>query len=252
MKILSWNVNGIRAVEKKGFIEYVKNCGYDLIGLQETKAEPSQLSEELLNIDGYKSYFMSAQKKGYSGVAIYTKVEPLEISDMGLSEFDSEGRVIIAKFPEFTFINAYFPNSQDAGKRIDYKVDFCEAMLKLCNERVAKGENIVLCGDYNIAHTEIDLARPKQNEGNPGYLPEERSFMSKFLEAGYVDTFRHFRPTEVKYSWWSYRMMARSKNIGWRIDYHCVNKGFIDRVVDVEILNEVEGSDHCPVYIEIK
>ncbi len=252
MKILSWNVNGIRAVEKKGFIEYVKNSGYDLIGLQETKAEPSQLSEELLNIDGYKSYFMSAQKKGYSGVAIYTKVEPLEISDMGFSEFDSEGRVIIAKFPEFTFINAYFPNSQDAGKRIEYKVDFCETMLKLCNERVARGENIVLCGDYNIAHTEIDLARPKQNEGNPGYLPEERSFMTKFLEAGYVDTFRHFRPTEVKYSWWSYRMMARSKNIGWRIDYHCVNKDFIDRVVDVEILNEVEGSDHCPVYIEVK
>ena len=252
MKILSWNVNGIRAVEKKGFIEYVKNSGYDLIGLQETKAEPSQLSEELLNIDGYKSYFMSAQKKGYSGVAIYTKVEPLEISDMGLSEFDSEGRVIIAKFPEFTFINAYFPNSQDAGKRIEYKVDFCETMLKLCNERVARGENIVLCGDYNIAHTEIDLARPKQNEGNPGYLPEERSFMTKFLEAGYIDTFRHFRPTEVKYSWWSYRMMARSKNIGWRIDYHCVNKDFIDRVVDVEILNEVEGSDHCPVYIEVK
>ncbi len=252
MKILSWNVNGIRAVEKKGFIEYVKNSGYDLIGLQETKAEPSQLSEELLNIDGYKSYFMSAQKKGYSGVAIYTKVEPLEISDMGFSEFDSEGRVIIAKFPEFTFINAYFPNSQDAGKRIEYKVDFCETMLKLCNERVARGENIVLCGDYNIAHTEIDLARPKQNEGNPGYLPEERSFMTKFLEAGYIDTFRHFRPTEVKYSWWSYRMMARSKNIGWRIDYHCVNKDFIDRVVDVEILNEVEGSDHCPVYIEVK
>lgn len=252
MKILSWNVNGIRAVEKKGFIEYVKNSGYDLIGLQETKAEPSQLSEELLNIDGYKSYFMSAQKKGYSGVAIYTKVEPLEVSDMGFSEFDSEGRVIIAKFPEFTFINAYFPNSQDAGKRIEYKVDFCETMLKLCNERVARGENIVLCGDYNIAHTEIDLARPKQNEGNPGYLPEERSFMTKFLEAGYVDTFRHFRPTEVKYSWWSYRMMARSKNIGWRIDYHCVNKDFIDRVVDVEILNEVEGSDHCPVYIEVK
>ena len=252
MRILSWNVNGIRAVEKKGFIEYVKNSGYDLIGLQETKAEPSQLSEELLNIDGYKSYFMSAQKKGYSGVAIYTKVEPLEVSDMGLSEFDSEGRVIIAKFPEFTFINAYFPNSQDAGKRIEYKVDFCETMLKLCNERVARGENIVLCGDYNIAHTEIDLARPKQNEGNPGYLPEERSFMTKFLEAGYIDTFRHFRPTEVKYSWWSYRMMARSKNIGWRIDYHCVNKDFIDRVVDVEILNEVEGSDHCPVYIEVK
>ncbi len=252
MKILSWNVNGIRAVEKKGFIEYVKNSGYDLIGLQETKAEPSQLSEELLNIDGYKSYFMSAQKKGYSGVAIYTKVEPLEISDMGFSEFDSEGRVIIAKFPEFTFINAYFPNSQDAGKRIEYKVDFCETMLKLCNERVSRGENIVLCGDYNIAHTEIDLARPKQNEGNPGYLPEERSFMTKFLEAGYIDTFRHFRPTEVKYSWWSYRMMARSKNIGWRIDYHCVNKDFIDRVVDVEILNEVEGSDHCPVYIEVK
>ena len=185
-------------------------------------------------------------------MAIYTKEEPLEVSDMGISDFDNEGRVIIAKYKEFTFINAYFPNSQDAGKRIDYKVEFCEAMLKLCNEKVANGENIVLCGDYNIAHTEIDLARPKQNEENPGYLPEERAFMTKFLSSGYIDTFRYFKPTEIKYSWWSYRMAARSKNIGWRIDYHCVNKDFISRVTDVEILNEIEGSDHCPVYIEIK
>lgn len=252
MKILSWNVNGIRAVEKKGFIEYVKNSGYDIIGIQETKAQPDQLNQELLNIEGYKSYFKWAEKKGYSGVAIYTKEEPLEVSDMEIEAFDNEGRVIIARYPKFTFINAYFPNSQDAGKRIDYKVEFCEAMLKLCNERVAKGENIVLCGDYNIAHSEIDLARPKQNEGNPGYLPEERSFMSKFLESGYIDTFRHFNPTEIKYSWWSYRMAARAKNIGWRIDYHCVNKDFISQVKNVDILNEVEGSDHCPVYIEIE
>ena len=141
MKILSWNVNGIRAVEKKGFIDYVRNSNYDIIGIQETKAQPDQLSEELLNIEGYKSYFKWAEKKGYSGVAIYSKEEPIEVSDMGVSDFDNEGRVIIAKYKDFTFINAYFPNSQDAGKRIDYKVAFCEAMLNLCNERVAKGED---------------------------------------------------------------------------------------------------------------
>jgi exodeoxyribonuclease-3 len=252
MKIISWNVNGIRAAEKKGFVEWVENSNADIICIQETKAHPEQLGEDLLNINGYKSYFESAEKKGYSGVAIYTKHEPLEIKNMGIKEFDNEGRFIAAKFSDFTLINAYFPNSQEKGKRLDYKLEFLDAMLKYANTLVNNGENVIICGDYNIAHEEIDLARPKQNTENPGFLPEERAWMTKFLNSGYIDTFRHFYPEEVKYSWWSYRARARENNVGWRIDYHCINQKFIDKVEEVDILTDVLGSDHCPVYIKLK
>ena len=252
MKIISWNVNGIRAAEKKGFVEWAENSNADIICIQETKAHPDQLAENLLNINGYKSYFESAEKKGYSGVAIYTRKEPLEIKNMGINDFDAEGRFISAKFDDFTLINAYFPNSQEKGKRLDYKLAFLEAMHQYANDLVDNGENVVICGDYNIAHEEIDLARPKQNTENPGFLPEERAWMTKFLDNGYVDTFRHFYPEEIKYSWWSYRARARENNVGWRIDYHCVNQSFIDKVEEVDILTDVLGSDHCPVYIKLK
>jgi len=251
MNIISWNVNGIRAVEKKGFIDWVQNSNADIICLQETKASPEQLTQELLNINGYTSYFESAEKKGYSGVAIYTKHKPLAIENMNMKEFDDEGRFISATFEDFTLINAYFPNSQDKGKRLGYKLDFLEGMLKYANNLVSQGKNVVICGDYNIAHEEIDLARPKQNNESPGFLPEERAWMTKFLENGYVDTFRHFYPKEIKYSWWSYRARARENNVGWRIDYHCVNKDFISKVRSAEILNDVVGSDHCPVSIKL-
>lgn len=251
MKIYSWNVNGIRAAEKKGFIDWMESENPDIICIQETKAHEEQLSDELKNINGYNSYFESAERKGYSGVAIYTKHEPKTITNLGIEEYDNEGRVIIAEFDEFFLINCYFPNSQEKGKRIDYKIGFCDAILEHCNKLVAEGKNIVLCWDYNIAHTEIDLARPKQNEENPGYLPEERAWMTKFLSNGYTDTFRTLHPEEIKYSWWSYRARAREKNIGWRIDYFCVNDSFKSNIKSADILNEVMGSDHCPVAIEL-
>lgn len=257
MRIQSWNVNGIRAIEKKGFPEWLQQENPDILCIQETKARPEQLSEALLkpldkNGSTYKSYWAWAKKPGYSGVAILSRVEPLSVRTMGLPEFDDEGRVLTAEYPQFTLISAYFPNSQEAGARLAYKLAFCNAMLDYCDKLVTSGKNIVLCGDYNIAHTAIDLARPKDNEGNPGYLPEERAWMDRFTQAGYVDTFRQFHPGEEgQYSWWSYRMRAREKNIGWRIDYHCVNKTFSKAVSKSIIRPDVMGSDHCPVEIEL-
>ena len=261
MKIISWNVNGIRAVEKKGFIDWLLASGADVVCIQETKANPAQLSDELLHpsaldftSDGsvsYNSYFSSAQKAGYSGTAIYSKTEPDAVELLGDARFDDEGRVLIAKYGNLAVISAYFPNSQDGGARLDYKLAFCEAMRAKCDQLISDGFDIVLCGDYNIAHKPIDLANPKSNEKNPGYLPEERAWMDTFTEAGYVDTFRHFCSDPQKYTWWSYRFHAREKNIGWRIDYQCVNPSFIEKVKSSVILDSITGSDHCPIAIEV-
>ena len=253
MRIISWNVNGIRAVEKRGFLDWLQRESPDVLCLNETKAEPGQLPPQLINPQGYRSVWASAKKRGYSGVAIYSKIEPHDVRFMEKAEFDDEGRTLVADFSDFTLIAAYFPNSQDAGARLGYKLAFCDAMLRLCNALVKKGRHIVLCGDYNIAHTPIDLARPKENEGNAGYLPEERAWMDKFTQAGYVDTFRHFHPGEKDhYTWWSYRMNARERNVGWRIDYHCVDSAFLPRVQSSIIRPEVAGSDHCPVEIVLE
>jgi exodeoxyribonuclease-3 len=253
MRIISWNVNGIRAVEKRGFLEWLEKESPDVLCLNETKAEPGQLSPKLVNPQGYRSVWASAKKRGYSGVAIYSKTEPQDVRFMEKAEFDDEGRTLVADFKDFTLIAAYFPNSQDAGARLGYKLAFCDAMLRLCNALVKKGRHILLCGDYNIAHTPIDLARPKANEGNAGYLPEERAWMDKFTQAGYVDTFRHFHPGETgHYTWWSYMGTARERNVGWRIDYHCVDSAFLPRVKSSIIRPEVEGSDHCPVEIVLE
>ena len=257
MTIISWNVNGIRAVEKKGFIDWLLSSNADVVCIQETKAQPAQLSSELLNpvsADGsvsYTSFFSSAKKPGYSGTAIFSKTAPDTVETMGDERFDDEGRVTIAKYGKTAVISAYFPNSQDGGARLDYKLAFCEAMLKKCDQLVADGFDIVLCGDYNIAHKPIDLANPKSNEKNPGYLPEERAWMDRFTNAGYVDTFRHFCAEPQKYTWWSYRFHAREKNIGWRIDYQCVNPGLLPRVKSSVILDSITGSDHCPISIEL-
>lgn len=258
LKILSWNVNGIRAVEKRGFVEWLRQESPDMLCLQETKAHPGQLSPELtapVNKDGkpYRTYWASARKKGYSGVAIYSRKEPLDVQPLGVPEFDDEGRVLQVDFKDFVLISAYFPNSQDAGARLGYKLDFCAAILACCNKLVAAGRHLVLCGDYNIAHTPIDIARPKENEGNAGYLPEERAWMDTFTAAGYVDTFRSLHPGEPNhYSWWSYRAGARERNVGWRIDYHCVDRAFMPKVTSSIIRPEVQGSDHCPVQIEVR
>ncbi len=253
MKIVTWNVNGIRAAERAGFLDWFKDQKADVVCLQETKAHPSQLSAFLLHPEGYQSYWQSAQKAGYSGVAVYTKKEPDEIIEgIGKSEFDSEGRVLGVRFKDLMVVSAYFPNAQRDHKRLPYKLAFCKSMLAFCKKWHAKGVNVVLCGDYNIAHREIDLRNPKQNQDNSGFLPEERAWMDHFLSSGYVDTFRSRNPEPGHYTWWSYRPGVRAKNIGWRIDYHCVNEELDDRVKKCWIRPEVTGSDHCPVVLELK
>jgi exodeoxyribonuclease-3 len=250
-RIYSWNVNGIRACARKGFFDVLENSGADAFCVQETKAHPEQLAEELVSPDGYHSYWASADRKGYSGVAVYTRRKPLSVSRMEIPRFDSEGRTLILEYPEFALISAYFPNSQEAGRRLDYKLDYCQSMRGLCDTLVAEGKTIVLCGDFNIAHRAIDLANPKQNEKNAGYLPEEREWMESFTTAGYLDTFRMFTTEPGHYTWWTYRANARERNIGWRIDYHVVNGSAADRVKRSEILPQIYGSDHCPVLLEI-
>ncbi|MDR3303524.1 MAG: exodeoxyribonuclease III [Treponema sp.] len=256
MRIVSWNVNGIRAAEKRGLVSWLQEDDPDILCVQETKARPEQLSPRLRappdkNGAAYHSYWASAQRAGYSGVAVYSKT-PLTVEPLGTAEFDDEGRVIKADVGDFVLICAYFPNSQDAGARLPYKMRFCAAMSACCNALLAAGRHIVLCGDYNIAHKPLDLARPEDNEGCPGYFPEERAWMDSFTGAGFVDTFRHFHPDESgHYSWWSYRTHARERNVGWRIDYHCVDAGLLSQVRNPVIRAEVEGSDHCPVEISL-
>ena len=257
MRIVSWNVNGIRAVTKKGFMSWLLKEAPDILCLNETKAGPDQLPKELLDIETggkvYKSYWATAKRKGYAGVGIYSAIEPLEVRPWGKEAFDDEGRVLIAEYDAFSLISAYFPNSQEGGKRLEYKLEFCDAMLRFCNALVKKGRHFVLCGDYNVAHMPIDLARPRENEGSPGYLPEERAWMDKFLNAGYVDTFRHFHPDKgSQYTWWSYRADSRERNVGWRIDYQCVDNAFLPNVKSAAIRADVMGSDHCPIEIELE
>lgn len=262
MKIISWNVNGIRAVEKKGFVDWLLSTEADVICIQETKANEWQLSPELLNPAditkglSYSSYFNSAEKAGYSGTAIYSKNPADSVENLGDARFDSEGRVTIAKFGTTAVISAYFPNSQDDDQgghpRLEYKLAFNEAIHKKCDELVTAGFNIVLCGDYNVAHKEIDIANPKTNVKHAGFLPEERQWMEKFINAGYVDSFRKFNQEPGQYTWWSYRFHAREKNVGWRLDYQCVNPAFAEKLKSARILKDVMGSDHCPVEIEVE
>ncbi len=252
MQIASWNVNGIRACAKKGFFDWLEHTSPDIVCLQETRAEPSQLGEQELHPPGYLSYWQSAEKKGYSGVALYTKHEPTAVQTLGQAEFDSEGRVLLLEFDSLVVGSAYFPNSQDGGKRLEYKLMFCEAMLSELQRLVESGKDVILAGDYNIAHQPIDLARPAENENSAGYLPEERAWMTRFLDSGYIDTFRQFDPAPGRYTWWSYRGGARQRNVGWRIDYHCVNERLSNRVQSVQIQADVYGSDHCPILLDLK
>ena len=249
--ILSWNVNGIRAIQGKGFPDWLQQQAPDILCVQETKATPEQLGEVLLKPPGYTTIWQSATRKGYSGVAAYVRQEPLEVEGLGSPEFDAEGRTLILHYPDLSVVNCYFPNSQEEGARLAYKVAFCAALLERCNGLVAAGRDLVICGDYNIAHRPIDLENPKANERNAGYLPEERAWMDRFIGSGYVDTFRLFCPAAKQYTWWSYRFQARARNIGWRIDYQCVNQRLQGRVQESTIMADVVGSDHCPVRLVI-
>ncbi|PKM10967.1 MAG: exodeoxyribonuclease III [Gammaproteobacteria bacterium HGW-Gammaproteobacteria-3] len=252
MKIISWNVNGIRAVQSKGFAKTLALLDADCILLQETKAQADQIDKALDYIDGYHIYSNCAERKGYSGVTILSRMPPLQIiHDIGMEEHDREGRVIACEFEHFFLLNVYVPNSGEALSRLDYRQTWDNDFLKFCKQLQSK-KPLIACGDFNVAHQEIDIARPKQNYNkSSGYTQVEIDGFSRFLDAGLVDTFRYKHPGTVAYSWWSYRAGARAKNIGWRIDYVLASKALVERVSEAFILPEIHGSDHCPVGIEI-
>jgi exodeoxyribonuclease-3 len=252
MRIYSWNVNGIRAIQKKGFAEWVRDEQPDILCLQETKIHASQLDGLNLDLEGYHAYFSCGERKGYSGVATYTKEEPLSVAyGIGIEQFDNEGRIMVTEYPSFTLLNIYFPNGQMGEERLTYKLEFYDAIIEYCAQLRKQGKKLIVCGDYNTAHQEIDLKNPKANENYSGFLPIEREKLSEFLARGYIDTFRHLYPQEVKYSWWSYRFRARERGVGWRIDYHCVSDDLLPQVKDALILDQVMGSDHCPVVLHL-
>ena len=252
MKIISWNVNGIRAVLGKGFSETLSRLDADCVLLQETKAQDDQVAKALEDIDHYFIYSNSADRKGYSGVAILTRQEPLRIlHDIGIDEHDQEGRVIVAEFDKFFLLNVYVPNSGEKLVRLDYRQAWDKELLAYM-QSLQSQKPLIACGDFNVAHHEIDIARPKPNYNkSAGYTQAEIDGFSNFVDAGWIDSFRHFHPDTVAYSWWSYRANARAKNIGWRIDYVLTSQGLIENISDAFILPEVMGSDHCPVGIDI-
>lgn len=249
MKFISWNVNGFRACLKKGFSDFFYDVDADIFCLQETKMQPGQADFEA---KGYHEYFFSAEKKGYSGTAIFTKREPLAVSYGIDGKFCDEGRVITLEFEEFYFLTSYTPNAQPELKRIEYRMEFEDA-LRTYMKRLSKEKTVVLCGDLNVAHKEIDLKNSKSNVGNPGFSDEERGKFQELLDAGFVDTFRYLYPDKTDaYTWWSYRAQARSKNVGWRIDYFLISEDAKENISEATIYSDVTGSDHCPVGLVVK
>jgi exodeoxyribonuclease-3 len=254
MKIVSWNVNGLRSLTKNDYWEsFLKGVKPDIFCLQETKASPEQVPEALLSPVGFSSFFSSSQvKKGYSGVALYSKVEPLSvIYGMGIKEFDQEGRIIGAEYEDFWLLNAYFPNGGMSPERLDYKMRFYDAFLAFA-EKLRKQKPVIFCGDVNTAHEEIDLARPKENEENTGFLPQERAWIDEVVNTGYIDSFRHFHPqTSDAYTYWDMKTRARDRNVGWRLDYFFVAQEFVKHIKKSEIHTDIYGSDHCPISITL-
>lgn len=253
MKLISWNVNGIRAIAKKGFIDWVKKEEPEILCIQETKAWEEQLDDSLRNIPGYTSYFSEANKKGYSGVAVYTKTKPLTVSKgFGIEKFDSEGRILFCEYEKFTLFNIYFPNGKRDNNRLKYKLEFYDAFLDYAVTLKKQGKRLIICGDVNTAHKEIDLARPKQNEKTSGFLPEERAWIDRFISEGFIDTLRIFTDKGEIYTWWDMITRARIRNVGWRIDYFFISENLKKNITRAYTMPEVMGSDHCPVAIEIK
>lgn len=253
LSILCWNVNGIRAVQKKGFIEWVQKESPDILCLQETKANAGQLDDALKNIDGYTSYFHSAQRKGYSGVAIYTKIAPNAVREgFGDPKFDNEGRVISMDFDAFTLFNIYFPNGGRGTDRLNYKLDFYDDILVHWEKLRKSGKKLIICGDVNTAHKEIDVAKPEAWSDDSGFLPEEREWIDKIVDMGYVDTFREFNDKPGQYTFWDPISRARIRNEGWRIDYFFVTQDLMPHVRNATILPDVMGSDHCPIGLELE
>ena len=252
MKLISWNVNGVRAVVKKGFLDWLDQAQPDILCLHEPKAHVDQLTSEILTDHGYHTYWHSGKKRGYSSVATFCKEEPLYVQEgLGIERYDAEGRVLLTEHENFLLYNIYFPNGQKDDERLQYKLDFYDDLLPIISEQVESGNNVVVTGDWNTAHHPIDLARPKQNVNTSGFMPIEREKLDMYVENGWIDTFRLFHPEGERYSWWTYRFGARERNVGWRIDYFFVNEGFLDNVVDADIHDEIMGSDHCPVSLEL-
>ncbi|MDQ7784662.1 MAG: exodeoxyribonuclease III [Desulfomonilaceae bacterium] len=253
IRILSWNVNGIRAAAKKGFLELPASESPDILCIQETKARPEQVTKALLSPPGYASFWNAAQKKGYSGVAVYTKETPIHVeTSLGVRKFDEEGRFIRLDFKEFSVINVYFPNGKMNAERLRFKMEFYETFLDYVQDLRATIPRLCFLGDVNTAHREMDLARPKENSNVSGFLPEEREWIDKVVAAGYVDTFRDLNKDLVQYSWWDLKSRARERNVGWRIDYVFVTAEMRDAVKNAFILTDVMGSDHCPVGVELE
>lgn len=255
IRIFSWNVNGLRACSGKGFPQWLRQAKPDVLGLQEVRATPDQLDDEARTPDGYQAHFHPAGRPGYSGVALFTSIEPRQVTLGGLGDarLDGEGRLIIADYGDFLLYNGYFPNGGEDLSRVPYKLEFSEAVLQHAEAHRRAGRAIVICGDLNTAHQEIDLAHPKANRNNTGFLPEERAWLTRLIDHGYIDVFRERHPAEGGlYTWWSNRWGVRERNVGWRIDYFFVSAELRDRVVDARIHPQVMGSDHCPVELVLQ
>ena len=249
MKLISWNVNGIRACLNKGFSDFFKEVNADIFCLQETKCQPEQIN---LEFEGYTSYWNSAERKGYSGTAIFTKKQPVNVTyGIGIEEHDKEGRIITLEFENFYLVTNYTPNAKRELERLDYRMVWEDEIRKYLLE-LNKKKPVIMCGDLNVAHEEIDLKNPKTNKGNAGFTNEEREKMTELLNAGFIDSYRYLYPEKIEYSWWSYMGHAREKNVGWRIDYFIVSNDFRENIKDAKIYTEILGSDHCPVGLEIK
>ena len=252
MRLISWNVNGIRAAVKKGFLDYLEKEQPDILCIQESKAHKEQLSSDILEDHGYYAYWHSGIKKGYSGVATFCKKEPLFVQGgLGIKKYDDEGRVLITEHDDFLLYNIYFPNGQKDDIRLNYKLNFYDDLLPIINEQVESGNNVIVTGDWNTAHNSIDLARPKQNIKTSGFMPIEREKLDIYVSEGWVDTFRLFHEEPERYSWWTYRFGARERNVGWRIDYFFVNQDMVELCSDADIHHDIYGSDHCPVSLDL-
>ncbi len=252
MRLLSWNVNGLRAIYKKNFLDWLDSEQADIYCIQETKAHLEQLPKKLIEKPDYQSYFAQAERKGYSGVALWSNKKPEKISyKLGVPRFDTEGRLIEAEYNNFILFNVYFPNGKASKERLQFKMDYYETFLKRMDELISKGNKIVICGDVNTAHKEIDLARPKENEKISGFLPVEREWIDRLIKVGFIDTFREFHPEAGNYSWWDYKTRARERNVGWRIDYFFISKNLKDNLKSAFIESSVMGSDHCPIGIDL-
>jgi exodeoxyribonuclease-3 len=253
VRLVSWNVNGLRSAIGKGFWDWLASDGPDVLCLQETRIHVEQLTDEMHHASGYHSFWSSAEQKGYSGVATFCLEAPTRVQEgFGQPRFDAEGRLLITEHPGLTLVNAYFPSGRRGHERVAFKIEFYDALLRFCTDLRGQGHRLVVCGDLNTAHRPIDLARPAQNKKTSGFLPEEREALGRWLESGLVDIFRHLHPDAEEYTWWTYRFNARSRNVGWRIDYFLVAEELLPHVQDARILGDIMGSDHCPIALQLE